>query len=55
MNVSRPSRQKTLRTAIAKWLDKDEEKLIDGIVESLKKERFLEIDAQGKVTYPKLR
>ncbi len=55
LNVSSPSRLKTLRTAIAKWLEKDEEKLINGIVESLKKEKFLEIDAQGKVTYPKLR
>ena len=55
LNVSSPSRLKTLRTAIAKWLEKDEEKLINGIVESLKKEKFLEIDAQGKVTYPKMR
>ena len=55
LNVSSPSRLKTLRTAIAKWLEKDEEKLIDGIVESLKKEKFLEIDAQGKVNYPKKR
>ena len=55
LNVSSPSRLKTLRTAIAKWLEKDKEKLINGIVESLKKEKFLEIDAQGKVTYPKLR
>lgn len=55
LNVSSPSRLKTLRTAIAKWLEKDEEKLINGIVESLKKEKFLEIDAQGKVTYPKSR
>jgi len=55
LNVSSPSRLKTLRTAIAKWLEKDEEKLINGIVEALKKEKFLEIDAQGKVTYPKLR
>ena len=55
LNVSSPSRLKTLRTAIAKWLEKDEEKLINGLVESLKKEKFLEIDAQGKVTYPKLR
>ena len=54
LNVSSPSRLKTLRTAIAKWQEKDEEKLINGIVESLKKEKFLEIDAQGKVTYPKL-
>ena len=55
LNVSSPSRLKTLRIAIAKWLEKDEEKLINGIIESLKKEKFLEIDAQGKVTYPKLR
>lgn len=55
LNVSSPSRQKTLRTAIAKWLEKDNEKFINGVVESLKKEKFLEIDAQGKVTYPKLR
>ena len=55
LNVSSPSRQKTLRTAIAKWLEKDNEKFINGVVESLKKEKFLEIDAQGKVTYPKSR
>ena len=42
LNVSSPSRLKTLRTAIAKWLEKDEEKLINGIVESLKKEKFLD-------------
>ena len=55
LNVSSPSRLKTLRTAIAKWLEKDDEKFVDGIIESLKKEKFLEIDAQGKVTYPKKR
>ena len=55
LNVSSPSRLKTLRTAIAKWLEKDDEKFVDGIIESLKKEKFLEIDAQGKVNYPKKR
>lgn len=55
LNVSSPSRYKTLRTAIAKWLEKYDEKFVDGIIELLKKEKFLEIDELGKVAYPKTR
>lgn len=55
LNVSKPSRLKTLRTSITKWLEKDEEKLVNEIIELLKKEKFLEIDAQGKVAYLKTR
>lgn len=51
LNVSKPGKLKTLRTAIKKWLESTDEMAVDEIIENLKKKEFLSIDENEKVNY----
>ena len=51
LNVSKPKKLSTLQTAIKKWLEENDEGVVNEIIESLKKKVFLEIDENGKVKY----
>ncbi len=49
----RPARLKKLQNAIKTWLNLQDIAVINGIVEVLKKEKFLTIDENGKLSYSK--
>ena len=51
LTVSRPKKLSTLQTAIKKWLEEDDESVVNEVIESLKKKEFLEINDSGKVKY----
>ena len=51
LNVSKPKKLSTLQTAIKKWLEENDEGVVNEIIESLKKKVFLEVDENGKVKY----
>ncbi|MCF0217144.1 MAG: hypothetical protein HUK21_11820 [Fibrobacteraceae bacterium] len=53
LNVSKPAKLKTLRTAIKNWLETDNEDIVSGIIESLTKKEFLSIDENEKIVYSK--
>lgn len=53
LNVSKPGKLKTLQSAIKKWLEADDDDVVNEVIETLKKKEFLSINETGKVIYVK--